>query len=424
MKKFNKIIALVLALVIAIGAGAMPAFAAAGCGGCVDSAKDPAGNYIWYYNDDGAVRGATWKHVCSKGPCIFGIEDKRAAYQNFVKNGTCTVAYYMDANGDLWTDMPKYGGTLVAKKGTTEYDVALYGSKKAFTYAENLQKTRSGKKDAAADTTPFGFVDVKNGAWYADAVNALAHTGIINGIGNDMFDPGSPITWRQMYWILERLLGVNDEYIPISTNAADTYQIIGALMGWHDSVTPAANGTPVTRAEAVSIVATLYSLRLDNYRKGIDYGYDATGAWKGYWVNNAVSGLAQEAVANGAKEWKLSDIPDADKLLELTKSDQSGASIYDSTYGATYVIDVANILRAYTLGIVSGYDDAGTLGPADTLTRAQFCQMLYNAGVFGCVYPDVNTYACKGNGVMGNLTVDHLQWYMEHNRVDGTSVLD
>lgn len=438
MKKFAKIVSLILALVLVIGASAMPAFAAS-CAGCLYSADDPKENYRWTYNADGTVKYAYWRHTCSKGPDIYGVESERSASIKDVEKGLATVAYYMDANGDLYTDMPKYGGKLVAKNGTSAWNEALYGAAKANTWHDNLAQMRHNATAATSSSKSYGFSDVPDNAWYAKSVNTLANSGIIKGVGNNKFNPNGTITWQQMYWLLERLLGVDGKYIPTSTHSSDgtpqltIEKVVGAVMGWSDDMTPANDTTPVTRAEAVSIIATLYSLRLDNYEIGIEYGYGADGAWNGYWVNNAVAGRAQEAVANGAKEWTVDMIPDGDKLVELALSKRiqgsmktsyikyADASIYDSTYSGKEVIDIANILRAYTLGLVNGKDGKGTLDPAGNLTRAEFCQLLYNAGVFGCVYPDVNLYASRLSGSY-NLNVSHLQWYMNAYRTDGTPV--
>jgi hypothetical protein len=48
-----------------------------------------------------------------------------------------------------------------------------------------------------------------------------------------------------------------------------------------------------------------------------------------------------------------------------------------------YSIDEAyrnDILFAYQAGLSHGSDDKGTFNPKSTLTRAELCQLLYNAG--------------------------------------------
>ena len=42
---------------------------------------------------------------------------------------------------------------------------------------------------------------------------------------------------------------------------------------------------------------------------------------------------------------------------------------------------LAGVVSAYAAGIVSGKDESGTMEPDSPITRAQFCQMLYNAGL-------------------------------------------
>lgn len=48
------------------------------------------------------------------------------------------------------------------------------------------------------------FTDVPNGLWYSDAVAWAAHNGIVSGIGNNRFDPDGKITREQMATILFR----------------------------------------------------------------------------------------------------------------------------------------------------------------------------------------------------------------------------
>lgn len=137
------------------------------------------------------------------------------------------------------------------------------------------------------------------------------------------------------------------------------------------------------------------------------------------WVNSAIAGLAQTAVANGAKEWKLSDIPDSAKLAKYSSYD--GASIYSSVTDGRAVVDVPNILRAYTLGLVNGADSKGTLNPDGNLTRAGFCQLLYNAGIFGFIKPSAWSYSFN---FASNLHVNGIVYYIKNYTPDGTYVGD
>ena len=50
----------------------------------------------------------------------------------------------------------------------------------------------------------YGFADVPEGTWYTDAVNWAAANGIVNGVGQNRFDPNAPVTREQMVTILQR----------------------------------------------------------------------------------------------------------------------------------------------------------------------------------------------------------------------------
>ena len=60
-----------------------------------------------------------------------------------------------------------------------------------------------GEPEAPAST----FSDVKAGAWYADAVSWASANGVVNGVGNNKFDPEGNITREQMATILYRYCG-------------------------------------------------------------------------------------------------------------------------------------------------------------------------------------------------------------------------
>jgi len=56
------------------------------------------------------------------------------------------------------------------------------------------------------------FSDIKDGAWYFNAVNKVAELGYINGYKEDgTFRPGNNITYAESCAILVNMLGYNDE---------------------------------------------------------------------------------------------------------------------------------------------------------------------------------------------------------------------
>ena len=49
------------------------------------------------------------------------------------------------------------------------------------------------------------FSDVRPGAWYYDAVMTMADNGILGGYGNGKFGPDDPLTYQQLWTILDRI---------------------------------------------------------------------------------------------------------------------------------------------------------------------------------------------------------------------------
>lgn len=108
--------------------------------------------------------------------------------------------------------------------------------------------------------TTVSFTDVAADAWYADAVNALASMGILNGVGGGKFDPTRNITRAEFTAIAMRFADLDtDSFNPFSDiNANDWFyeEVVGAVQyGWIKGFT---DGTfrpylSITRAEVTVI---------------------------------------------------------------------------------------------------------------------------------------------------------------------------
>lgn len=57
------------------------------------------------------------------------------------------------------------------------------------------------------DTAPVSFTDLKNGAWYLDAVNYVSAKGIMNGVTTTTFAPDDPLSRAQMCQIIYNMAG-------------------------------------------------------------------------------------------------------------------------------------------------------------------------------------------------------------------------
>ena len=121
------------------------------------------------------------------------------------------------------------------------------------------------------------FYDVLPGQWYSEYVNWAAMEGIVNGVGNRMFDPNGELTREQMYKIaafcavtLTGIDTVTADELPfadresISSWAYDSvrYCVDWGLINPHDgNLDPSAKAT---RAEAAEIISRLSKLLENN----------------------------------------------------------------------------------------------------------------------------------------------------------------
>lgn len=164
------------------------------------------------------------------------------------------------------------------------------------------------------------FLDVPKDAWYYEAIEYMADMGILNGVGNGRFDPSGNITYAQFC------------KIAAMTDYLDT----GSENGYW---------------AAVAIKSCIEAGYIENRGEINSQNYDVPMTREA-----AVAGLARIY-------WYLPDtrdfsIPDYDDITYIYKDD---------------------IAKAYNSGIINGMDSKGTFKPNNVLTRAEICQMFYNA---------------------------------------------
>lgn len=223
------------------------------------------------------------------------------------------------------------------------------------------------------------FADVPEDAWYAEAVNAMAQTGLIGGRPDGLFYPEDTITLGEWATIIWRIVGgwadrqgyMNPKW-PAGSEAETLYpHWASRALYWTGtgneglryinatySEDGSAEETPCSRYQAVlSIVKIVDAERFDYPQLLHHYPERDDG------VPDALEARQTE---KDAKVWGIYEIPDYE-------------SISDKKYEALKYSGQEAVVRAYNLGIINGMDDAGTFDPNRTLTRAQACQMLYNA---------------------------------------------
>lgn len=202
------------------------------------------------------------------------------------------------------------------------------------------------------------FDDVPENAWYYDAVNTMAANGIINGYSDGLFHPENNVTYAELASILYRL-GTNDNPVnrPVPGHPEETHwasyamytlrKVGGDLRVFMQDKADWAIDRGRTAAAIVDFLDKT-SKRLDNVH---DYTVD----------NNPIPDW--EEIVNPSTGYY--------KYNPLSKRDDFILNHWNEN----------NILKAYNLGVINGKDSTGRFDPAGTLTRAELCQILYNAGL-------------------------------------------
>ena len=149
------------------------------------------------------------KRVCSR--CEASETREMAALGHSYENGVCVRCGEKDPNMQPpveFADVPENAWYV----GAVEYAVrnGLMNGVGDDQFEPEESMTRAmlvtvlwrfeGEPEAGKNT----FSDVPNGQWYTDAVAWAAANGVVNGVGNNLFDPEGKITREQMATILYR----------------------------------------------------------------------------------------------------------------------------------------------------------------------------------------------------------------------------
>lgn len=275
---------------------------------------------------------------------------------------------------DGTAETPKPTGSLNNSGGMTGGDSAVIDMmEKEHEYLENNPQGTPAptESEKPVNTT---FDDVDPDAWYADAVAAMVEAGLLKGKDDGLFHPDDIITVAEWCTLIHRITYkdpwlTEGKFLQVSTHydhwAAS--QIARANMNGLTQMYLATDVYPeggkvwdaiAQRGEAITAVARI--LKVMEYDQ----------------VNNEIP------MGNG--DWTWDKIPDGEIILNgveprriTTMGDGSQVKVFQSTH----YWNAQDILNAYNLGIIDGVDSAGTCNPTGTMTRAQACQMIYNAGL-------------------------------------------
>lgn len=211
-------------------------------------------------------------------------------------------------------------------------------------------------------TSVHGFTDVPYDAWYCNAVEAMAKAGLVNGVGEGSFAPERPITRAEIMQVIARAKG-------LAVGEADGHWAGQAVR----SCVKAGYIVPgsVTRGDNIVYFGNGESVQLP-------------GAWR-YKLGTDVQASREEAIGILFRASKDSLTTDGDALCKEVYSQefQSLANKLMPDYSTVnrgedgYADEVA---LAFMTGMTNGVDAAHNMNPTATISRAEFCQILYNLG--------------------------------------------
>ena len=253
----------------------------------------------------------------------------------------------MDRSYTCWAHYDTTDGTEISEP--SDPVTSIPGTTETPGTSENENTGNSGTSTGSYNSY---FSDVQPGAWYYDAVMTMAENGILGGYGNGKFGPDDPLTYQQLWTILDRICNYEGDLWTM-------------------------NGNDIWAKETVSRGAAAYTM--------------AGGRWsarlnKGHTYYDIVMKNRANHIINETAVESLNDFPDGETIR---------------TWSIEYATDYLNdhpdqmdsvshmssklqedIVNAYNYDFFAGVDSQGTFSPYSNLTRAQLCQALYRAGVY------------------------------------------
>lgn len=224
------------------------------------------------------------------------------------------------------------------------------------------------------------YTDVPSTFWAYHPIMTMTEGGLLAGYGNHLFGPNDTLTKEQLDIIRTR---IHDADYPVSAsgNKAFASRAYAVILLSEDMVT---GGSTSLSEYETSLV------NKSGISGGLVYNLSESGRfgsmWQGVydnWRASLAAGRSTNYIAS------VDELPDADKIHQWIEENWKEMSDllninnpakYASVHDRTVATCEQAICRAYNLGMVSGYDSAGSFGPYNNLTRAQLSQMLYNMG--------------------------------------------
>lgn len=355
-----------------------------------------ADNSTYYPLTDGAweVFEACYQAYYPEKDAPMTVEEMRTAHGDVAaQQYTGMMNYYYDTGA--WQTLYAASKLLdeAEWENVAENETPLFNR---FTLSDTYLHYVPGSEAPEETTKEIPFADVDPDAWYAEAVAALADSGIIIGGDDGLFHPDDTVTVAEWCTMLLRA-GSREGGDPVAghttgrhwgsaivSNASSLYlgRFWLAESSFVDGERPEGlEDEPVNRGEAIEGVSMLHRWGFGE-NPGVTLPRHYRSDYAARWTyRHLTSGQT-------TKTWELSDIPDYDVVTgdhDVTDEFNNGKQ--------SHCWDSQEILRALNKGLVHGTDANGTMEPLRLLTRAEAVQLLYNAG-----FVDRSTPALVDNG--------------------------
>lgn len=441
MKKIHKILTLCLALVLMLGIMAMPASA------------DYEREYIVWTEDE-------LKDLSIPRPDT----DGRYVELYLIPTNKNSDELYNFIYANNWENRPTYTGSAFVYIMDKDYNPSKFADevlsaareaydrntdatwKKAIAETFGLNVGSSGntttKPETPVPTTPVtpvtppvttptptttpttgkvtSFSDVKQGAWYYEAVTALANSGIIAGYADGTFRPNQTITAGELATIMCRMFGLDTSEIvtfPEGTSIGTSINRDRNHAG-HDDTTVNAGHWAEGAMQQMQAWRTTGDWGMCIANMEVNRGW-AIGRLA-YEISSATwpDGTKLPYIKSDERDAILANIPDVapgpgyrwDSTYNKPGEDASHYAYYrlisiteefhcttgEEVIANNYIAGVSpqnhagtdlaawnagSIATAYGIGLVNGVDSTGRCDPWAPVTRAQIVQMLYNMGI-------------------------------------------
>lgn len=240
------------------------------------------------------------------------------------------------------------------------------------------------------------FDDVKPGSWYYEAVNAMAAGGLLTGYTDGLFHPDDPITIAQYSTVFAKIYGIHStewDWNWVQMNRYEpVYDQNGKLIAiemkpcyvdengnpFPGAIEPLRESHHWAQEDQINIVF------MAQHHEALQHEVLDEPIIRGQMLTEMFTLYVNKYGASSAeKTWTMDDIPDADLAKngrDILRADALATGNW-KRYVANQLWGYASILRAYDANITTGVDDNHTCNPFGIVTRAQFCQMLYNMDI-------------------------------------------